>query len=335
MRHHHVTWLRTCLHSCLRLAAATGAAAMLAMVTVDAQTSSFKTSWGDPDLQGTWTNQTLTSLERPAEFANKPVLSEAEAKEYQARLRRDRNADNRAPGTRRDVTTAYNDVWWDRGDSIVSDRRTSLVIDPPDGKIPPLTPAGKVRGDAERHADATQDDTAASWLDFDVYTRCIMRSALPRLSTGYNNNYEIIQTPGYVAIFQEQVHDVRIIPLDGRPHLTSSVRQFLGDSRGRWDGDTLIVETTNFTDEARGSTFREATKDMVLIERFRRVSADAIDYSFTINDPATWTRPWTVAMPWTKVNALMYEYACHEGNYSIANMLRSIRAVEAEKAQSK
>ena len=298
-------------------------------------TPSKKTPWGDPDLQGTWTNQTLTPLERPAEFANKPVLSEAEAKAYEAKLQADGNADVRQRGTRRDVTTAYNDVWWDRGNRIVADRRTSLVVDPENGRIPPLTPEGQQRAAKERQAAATQGDTAGSWGDFDVYSRCIMRSALPRLSTGYNNNYEIVQSPGYVAIMQEQMHDTRIIPLDGRPHLPANVRQWLGDSRGHWEDDTLVVETTNFMDGARGADFREATPNYVLVERFRRTGEGTIDYRFTITDPATWTRPWTAALPWNKETGLIYEYACHEGNYSMQHMLESIRAKEREAANAK
>ena len=317
----------------MRTVIAGAAIALLALATVHGQTAVKRTPWGDPDLQGTWNNQTLTPLERPAEFANKPVLSESEAEAYEARLRTDGNADVRTPGTRRDVITAYNDVWWDRGNRIVADRRTSLVVDPPDGRIPALTPAGEKRRAAELDAAATQDDTAGSWLDFDVYTRCIIRSALPRLSTGYNNNYEIVQSPGYVAILQEQMHDTRIIPLDGRPHLPGNVRQFLGDSRGRWDGDTLVVETTNFMDDARGANFREATPKMVLVERFRRTSENALDYRFTITDPDTWTRPWTVALPLNREEGLIYEYACHEGNHSLRHMLESIRATE--KAQRK
>jgi hypothetical protein len=316
-------------HHCVRLiglAAAAAAFVLIASTPLDAQ--SFKTSWGDPDLQGTWTNQTLTPLERPAEFAGKPVLTEAEARAYEAKLRQQNNADIRTPGTRRDVTVAYNDAWWDRGERIVADRRTSLIVDPADGKIPALTPAAQKRAEAARAANAAIGDNPAAPEDLDVYSRCIIRSALPRLSTGYNNNYEIVQAPGYVAILQEQIHDTRIIPLDGRPHLAGAVRQWLGDSRGRWEGDTLVVETTNFTDEARGSTFRDATRNMVLVERFRRIDAETIDYQFTVTDPETWTRPWTVKMPWNKVDGLMYEYACHEGNYGLANTLRSARAAE-------
>jgi hypothetical protein len=323
-------------------AGAATAVAMLALTpaAVDAQTrpatgretparSTFKTAWGDPDLQGTWSNQTLTPLERPAEFANKPVLSEQEAAAYEKRLVREIDADIRTPGTRRDVTIAYNNVWWDRGNKIVADRRTSLIVDPPDGKVPALTPAGRARADRERKIAASNiEEHAASWEDFDVYSRCIMRSGLPRLSTGYNNNYEIVQTPGYVAIFQEQIHETRIIPLNGMAHLPGTVRQWLGDSRGRWDGDTLVVETTNFTDQARGSVFRDATKDMVLVERWRRVDDRTIDYQFTVSDPETWTRPWTVKMPWNRIDGLVYEYACHEGNLSMDHMLKAARAAE-------
>jgi hypothetical protein len=262
------------------------------------------------------------------------VLSEEEAAAYEKKLVRDIDADVRTPGTRRDVTIAYNNVWWDRGNKIVADRRTSLIVDPPDGRIPPLTPAGRERADRERKLTASNvEEHAASWEDFDVYSRCIIRSGLPRLSTGYNNNYEIVQTPGFVAIFQEQIHETRIIPLGGTPHLPGSVRQFLGDSRGHWEGDTLVVETTNFTDKARGSVFREGTKDMVLVERWRRVDDRTIDYQFTVTDPQTWTRPWTVKMPWNRIDSLVYEYACHEGNLSMDHMLKAARA--AEKAAQK
>ena len=323
--------------------AAGAAIFLLALVPLDGQApeaggqatpasarDTFRTPWGDPDLQGTWTNQALTPLERPAEFAGKPVLSEAEAAEYEARRRQETNADIRTPGTRRDLTIAYNDVWWDRGERIVADRRTSLIVDPADGRIPPLTLVGEARAAAGREAAARERGSPASWEDFTVYSRCIIRSALPRLSTGYNNNYEIVQTPGYVAILQEQINETRIIPLDGMPHLSGTVRQWLGDSRGRWDGETLVVETTNFTDQARGSTFREATKDMVLVERFRRVDADSIDYRFTITDPDTWVRPWTVALPWNRETGLIYEYACHEGNYGLANTLNAARVAEKD-----
>ena len=327
---------------------------VLALVSVDAQTgtkpqgqpaeasnakagtrtpataTSLKTPWGDPDLQGTWSNQTLTPLERPREFADKPVLTEAEATAYEKRLVQQGNVDNRTPGTEQDVSLAYNQVWWDRGNKIVADRRTSLIVDPADGRVPQLTPAAQKRRAEDRAASAAEKN-AASWLDFDVYSRCIIRSALPRLSTGYNNNYEIVQSPGFVSILQEQMHETRIIPLGNSPHLPSTVRQWLGDSRGHWDGNTLVVETTNFTDEGRGSTFEYATRNMRLVERFTRISDRTIDYEFTVSDPETWTRPWTAKLPWNRIDGLIYEYACHEGNYGMEHMLSAARAADAKK----
>ena len=309
-----------------------GVVCLLAAVPAEGQ--EFTTPWGDPDLQGTWTNRTLTPLERPAEFEGKPTLTEAEALEWEARLRDGVNTDIRTPGTLRDVTAAYNTIWYDRGERIVADRRTSLVVDPADGKVPELTPAGAARKIELREADLREDlGRADSWLDFSAYVRCIIRSGLPRLSTGYNNNYEIVQTPGLVAIYQEQMHDIRLIPLDGRPHLPGTVRQWLGDSRGHWEGDTLVVETTNFTDQARGSLFLEATKDMVLVERFTRAGANMIDYRFTITDPAIWTSSWTAALPWNREEGLIYEYACHEGNHGLENSLSAARAADEAEAQ--
>jgi len=316
------------------LAAVAGVVVALGLASVsEAQSRAFRTPWGDPDLQGVWSNQTLTPLERPAEFAGRTHLTEAEAAEYQARLRRQINADNREPGTLRDVNTAYNDFWWDRGERILPDRRTSLIIDPPDGRIPAMTPAGRARVAAEADANRREAEFPAGPEDFDVYSRCIIRGALPRLSTGYNNNYQIVQTPGYVAILQEQIHETRLIPVDGRPHIPGTVRQWLGDSRGRWEGDTLVVETTNFTDAARASTFRGATKEMVLVERFRRVDETTIDYEFTVSDPETWVRPWTVTVPWFRPDGMLYEYACHEGNYGLANTLTAARTLEREQQQ--
>ena len=315
---------------------------VLALIPLDAQTKApaapavkagatgWKTPWGDPDLQGTWSNQTLTPLERPREFAGKPVLTEAEAAAYEKRLVQQGNVDNRTPGTEQDVSLAYNQVWWDRGNKIVADRRTSLIVDPADGRIPQLTPAAQKRRAEDRAASAAEK-TAASWLDFDVYSRCIIRSALPRLSTGYNNNYEIVQSPGVVSIVQEQMHETRIIPISNSPHLPSTVRQWLGDSRGHWEGHTLVVETTNFTDDGRGSTFQYATKNMKLVERFTRISDRTIDYEFTVSDPETWMRPWTAKLPWNRIDGLIYEYACHEGNYGMEHMLSAARAADAKK----
>ena len=307
--------------------AAAAAIVLLASAPLDAQ--SFKTPWGDPDLQGTWTNQTLTPLERPAEFAGKPVLTEAEGGRVRgaAAAAEQRRHSHAGHATGRDGRLQRRVVGPRRADrrrpAHVAHRRSG-------GREDSAADTGGARREPRRPGPRTPRSATIRRRreDLDVYSRCIIRSALPRLSTGYNNNYEIVQTPGYVAILQEQIHDTRIIPLDGRPHLPGTVRQWLGDSRGRWEGDTLVVETTNFTDEASGSTFRDATKNMVLVERFRRVDADTIDYQFTVTDPETWTRPWTVKMPWNKVDGLMYEYACHEGNYGLANTLRSARVAE-------
>jgi len=313
-------------------AAAVATLFVLGLVPLAAQSAKaqWKTPWGDPDLQGTWSNQTLTPLERPAQFRDKPALTEAEAAAYEKQLVDAGNVDNRTPGTVQDVNLAYNQVWWDRGNTIVADRRTSLIVDPPDGRIPPLTPAARTRREEDRKA-SDNEKFAASWLDFDVYSRCIIRSALPRLSTGYNNNYEIVQAPGMVAILQEQMHETRLIPIGGSTHLPSNVRQWLGDSRGRWEGNTLVVETTNFTDEGRGSTFQYATKNMTLVERFTRISDRAIDYQFTVSDPDTWTRPWTAKLPWNRIDGLIYEYACHEGNLGLEHMLSAARAADTTK----
>src|SRR6266850_1825986 len=193
-------------------AAAVATLCVLALGSLGAQTAKnqWKTPWGDPDLQGTWSNQTLPPLDRPREFAEKPVLTEAEAAAYEKRIVAAGDVDNRQPGTVQDVNLAYNQVWWDRGNRIVADRRTSLIVDPADGRVPSLTPAAEKRR-AEDRALGAREKTAESWEVFDVYSRCIIRSALPRLSTGYNNNYEIVQSPGYVAILQEQMHETRII----------------------------------------------------------------------------------------------------------------------------
>ena len=293
----------------------------------------FRTPWGDPDLQGLWSNKTLTPLERPAEFSGKTHLTEAEGREYEARLRREANTDIRTPGTERDVALAYNEAWWDRGDRILPDRRTSLIVDPSDGRVPALTSAGKARLAAERAIARREQEGPGSWHDFDVSSRCIIRRPLPRLPGSYNNNYQIVQTPGYVAILQEEIHETRIIPLSGMPHPPATIRQWLGDSRGHWEAETLVVETANFTDEVRGSTFRAASKNMILVERFRRRDARTLDYEFTVTDPETWARPWTARMPWHTPEGMLYEYACHEGNYGLANTLRAARLADKNRAK--
>ena len=289
-----------------------------------AKTKQWQTPWGDPDLQGSWSNATTTPLQRPAKFAGREFLTEQEraAQDKESTVATDKRA---TPGTPEDVNGAYNGFWWDRG---LSDGRTSLIVDPPDGRIPPLTPEAKKRQAEQARVNRTPGAGPYNGPeDVELYTRCIVRAALPRVPTGYDNNYEIVQTPGYVAILQEQMHETRIVPLDGRPHLDAGVREWLGDSRGHWEGNTLVVETTNFSDQA---SFEGSTKDMHLIERWTRVADNRIDYRFTVEDPAIWTRPWSAAMAWTQSGPL-YEYACHEDNYGLYGILAGARAEEKQK----
>jgi len=289
-----------------------------------AQAKKWRTPWGDPDLQGSWSNATTTPLERPAKYAGREFLTDAEraAQDSQTEIGRDKRA---APGTAEDVAGAYNASWWEWGRA---DGRTSLIYDPPDGRIPQLTPEGQKRK-GERNESIRTDGPYYGPEDLDYYTRCIIRAPLPRLSSGYDNNYEIVQTPGAVAIFQEMIHETRIIPLDGGPHLDSSVRQWLGDSRGHWEGETLVVETTNFN-EPRG--FEGATENLRLVERWTRVANDRIDYRFTVSDPATWTKPWSAAIAWNK-GGTPYEYACHEDNMGLYDILAGARADERKAAK--
>ena len=290
-----------------------------------------RNAWGDPDLQGVWNYSTLTPLERPSALADKAELTKEEAAAFaEAQLRR-QNRDlidsaegglNYAPESEGGVVP-YNEFWYDRGTTVITS--SSLVIDPPDGRLPPLTPEGERRAEAQREIGREEQrgrPRADGPEDRDIGDRCITR-LLPRLPGAYNNNYQIVQTPGHVAILAEMNHDVRIIPLDGRPHLPEDLRQWLGDSRGRWDGDTLVVETVNL--QAGG---RNSSPDATLVERFTRVDAETVNYEVTVNDPATWTGSWTAAFPLTKSQVPVYEYACHEGNYSLETVLRGARTAE-------
>ena len=287
-----------------------------------------RTPWGDPDLQGLWTNATITPFERPAELSGKPVLTEQEAADYEQRTNQARDADNRAGGTEADLGRAYNQFWYDRGTKVVESRRTSLVVDPPDGRVPPLTPDAQHRTDAR--AAMRRRSPADGPENRSLAERCILwpTAGPPMLPSGYNNNYQILQTPGYVVILVEMIHDVRIIPLDGRPHAPQDIRQWMGDSRGRWDGNTLVVTTTNFTGK---TNFRGSSDKLRLVERFTRADADTINYEFTVEDPSSFTKPWTAAIPMTKTDGPIFEYACHEGNYGMTNLLSGARAEESQK----
>jgi len=298
------------------------AAAALAPISLASKTwSPPRTAWGEPDLQGKCSYATITPLERPINQTGKDVLSREEkaALDEDART----SADRRDGSAEADLLRAYNAYWYDRGKSI---GRTSLIVDPPDGRLPPLTPEGRKRQAAlEEQERAHPFD---SWEDRPLQERCIIYHGVPPLPSGYNNTYQIFQTPGYVAILDENIHDVRGIPLDGRPHIGQNIRQWNGNSRGHWEDNTLVVETTNYSPQTTFK-FPAAGGTLHAVERFTRVAADQIDYRFTINDPATYTRPWTAMLPLTNLpNYVIFEYACHEGNYSIRNVLSGARAQE-------
>jgi hypothetical protein len=302
-----------------------------------------RTSDGHPDLQGTWSYATLTTLERPAEFRDKPVLTAAEAAEFERRTLRIQDRDRRDVDTstgrgsdgRTDVDRAYNQAWWEFGSTIVGTRRTSLVIDPPDGMIPALTPDGARRALDKRGlwlANGNYENGAAgtgldSYADRPMQERCLGWTVTgpPMIPGAYNNNVGIFQTSDQVVILNEMVHDHRVIPLDGPPRIGEAIRLWMGSSRARWDGDTLVVSTTNF----RPMVFRSASDQLALTEKFTLMNADTLLYEFTVNDPLTWVKPWTVQFPMTRIHEPIYEYACHEGNYAMRNLLSIARAEEA------
>jgi hypothetical protein len=312
-----------------------------------------RTPDGKPDLQGFWDFRTITPLERPASQANKAFLTDEEAKalEQQNAERRARasassepRTDARAPGGGGQAVGAYNDFWIDGGATVVGDRRTSLIIDPPDGRVP-----AAVAG-ASRQAGSLMEDLSAAPPIRVLATgaradgpesrglseRCLIgfNSGPPMVPSGYNNHMQIVQTPSHVAILNEMNHDVRIVPLDGRAALPGSLRQWAGVSRGHWEGDTLVVRTTNFTDKTASFSPSVATAvgsgaTLTLIERFRRADATTLHYEFTVEDPSTFTRPFTALVPMQKSDQPVFEYACHEGNYGLRSILRGARAEEA------
>jgi hypothetical protein len=279
---------------------------------------------GQPDLQGFWSNAVLTPLERPADLADKPTLTREEAEAYARRQVAATNRDQRTDDSDADVANAYNDFWWDSGDNVVLTRRTSLIVDPPNGRLPPLTPAGERRMAARR----LSNDPPAGPEDLGLSTRCIHFSAAgpPMLPSAYNNNYQIVQTRDHVLIVNEMVHETRIIPLDGRTPPHEDIRLWLGSARGHWDGDTLVVETTNRRDD---TSLRGTGANMHLTERFTRVADDVLLYEFTVDDPENFTRSWTVEIPSVRADGIMYEYACHEGNRGMTGILAGARAAEA------
>ena len=294
------------------------------------------TADGKPDLQGTFTFATITPLQRPTALSDKAVLSPSEAAEFEAsendRLNRDLFDPEKGqpsagyPGRADGGVLSYNDFWYERGSQLTADRRTSLIIDPPDGRIPfsAATRAQMAERAARTNAGVFDDPEDLSLVD-----RCILgfNAGPPMISGTYNNNLQIVQTPGYVMIFNEMVHNARIVPTDGRPHGTAPM--WTGDSRGHWEGDTLVVETLNFK---RETSLQGSTANTKLVERFTRTDPKTIRYEFTVTDPTAYTRPWTAVEPLRAMDERLFEYACHEGNYGMAGVLRGARVKEKEAA---
>ena len=285
-----------------------------------------QTAWGAPDLQGVWDFRTATPLERPDELAGKDVLSDEEAAAVVAQTAQ--RWITLAEGSDTDPG-AYNQFWFDYGTSVTEDRRTSLIVDPPDGRVPPMRPAAQRLAEARRAY--RRDHPADSWADRGIAERCILgfNAGPPMDSSAYNNNMQLFQTPDHVVILNEMVNDARVIPLDGRPHLAGDVRQWRGDSRGHWEGDSLVVETRNFTDK---TSVRGSGPRMRLVERLTRVDAETLLYEYTVDDPATFERSWSVALPMMRADAPLFEYACHEGNYGMEGILAGHRADERKAA---
>jgi len=317
------------------------AIALTTLITLCAQTS---TPWtpsrlpdGHPDLQGYWTNSTETPLERPKGLGAQEFYTDAELaaliKKDQDRVTLNKEEGRPTePGTTADVHYDYTQYGLDRGQAKLSwNRRTSLIVGE-QGTLPPMLPEAR-----KRNAEIAAKNRGRGLdgpEDLSLSSRCIVvaQESVPLLSGGYNNNIQIVQGDGVVAIMSEMNHSVRIVPMDGRPHLPAEVRQFRGDSIGHWEGDTLVVDSTNFS--AR-NPFQGSGDKLHVVERFTRADADTILYRFTVEDPETWDRPWTAETAWSKVDGPIFEYACHEGNYSLRNTLQGARVAEKEAAEKK
>ena len=328
-------------------------AGILAPLVAAAQsTERPRTSWGAPDLQGVWDFRTITPLERPDDLDRKDVLTDEEAAQLEQeaaeriqRLAAPSDVDRGVlpPGGGERGVGAYNNFWFDEGTRVVEDKRTSLIVEPADGKLPALSP-----GAVEQIGSATEDLPGQRPVryraggigtdgpeDRGLGERCLVgfNSGPPMMPSVYNNYMQLFQAEDYVVILNEMVHDARIIPLDNRPHLPTGVRQWMGDARGRWEGDTLVVETTNFTDKTSSfdplySISVGTGRSLTLIERFRRVDGDTLLYEYEVNDPTTFSHGFTVALPMQRSDEAIYEYACHEGNYGLRNILAGARAAE-------
>ena len=287
---------------------------------------------GQPDISGNWSNATYTPLERPAELKDKPFFTPEEAAAF---------AQRRLDGLYAQAkdNIHYDDAIWqsEKTPKGLTSLRTSLVIDPPDGRIPATLPEAQKRADAAAAERRRYDPT--DYRSRGITERCFTsvnltwaHNGAPLLPEGYNSNLRIVQGPGYVVIEPEMVHDARVIPLDGRPHVGPGLRQWIGDSRGRWDGNTLVIENTNFNDK---TPFRGSTTALKVTERITPIDADTLLYRATVEDPNTWARPWTIEYPIVRTEEPIYEYACHEGNYGVANILRAAAKAEEEAAKAR
>lgn len=283
-----------------------------------------RTPDGQPDFEGVWAIDTLTPLERPPEFAGKEFLTKEEAAEYEKRTLEEGNRDRRDGGADADLRRNYNEVWRERGTQVVPSMRTSLIVDPPDGRIPPFTPEAQKKRASRGGLPSGPEDLA-------LRIRCITRG-LPMVPTPNNNFFQIVQTPGYVVILQEMMYEARIIPLDGRPHVDPHVRAYMGDSRGHWEGDTLVIDTTNFIGK---DDFYGADENLHLTERLTRTDGGTILYRFSVDDPTAFTKPWSGEIPMTKSGDGIFDYECHEGNYALVDILAGARAQEKKAAAEK
>ena len=284
-----------------------------------------RTADGHPDLQGVWRFSTLTPLQRPDNLAGRTHLTDEEIATIEERA-----------GNRKESFGLFPD------DAHYSfDKRTSLIVDPPDGKVPAMTPAGQKRQDERSAARRAAENPE----DLPVYERCILgfNAGPPIIPGGYNQNIQLVQTRDYFVILTEMVHTARIIPLDGRPRLPTHLREWNGDSRGRWEGDTLVITTTNFKSTGTGTLMLDGNlartgigwspdENLTLIERFKRLDNGRLIYEFTITDPTVWTKPWTASIPMTRIDQNLYEYACHEGNHDFGFILSGARNIEKEAA---
>ncbi|MCY4119768.1 MAG: hypothetical protein OXG72_02475 [Acidobacteria bacterium] len=302
-----------------------------ALAPAVAAQSELRTPDGYPDLQGLWNFSTATPMQRPDDLAGRDTLTAEEAAEWeQALAERRRAGDSTSPTASLEARVSYEQaIWFEQGNSLER-QRTSLIIDPPNGRIPAVRPDAEARGQLTRllrgrHAHGPEDRG--------VSERCLLgfNSGPPMTPSVYNNNMQLFQTADHVVILNEMVHTARIVPLDGRAPLPEGLRQWVGDSRGSWEGDTLVVVTTNFL---RETAFGGSSANLHLVERISRVDADTLRYEFTVSDPTTWAAPWTARVDMTRTDEPLYEYACHEGNYSMASSLSGARALEAAEGGS-